>query len=227
MGGGGFGGGNFGGGGAAPAPAGVTERQLGAERPGFFSQLPFLVLNGKNQNPDSIHRGASMNFEVLCAEVPPPTVVGVTLVDAEPDWTNRERVEATTGPGTCGGGCHGLYINPLGYAFERFDGLGRARDTDNGKDVDSTGTYPFVEGEASFDGVTSLMEIIAEGEQAHSCYAKHLAGFALQRDLTEADRPLVNALTDASRTSQSSIKQLLLTLAKDEGFVTRAAGGAQ
>lgn len=226
AGGGGFGGG-FGGG--APAPEGVTERQFDASRPGYFAQLPFLVLNGINEQPDSIHRGASLNLEVLCAEVPPPppSVGVVTLVAAEPDWSNRERVEASTGPGTCGASCHALYINPIGYAFERFDGLGRERDMDNGKPVDATGTYPFVEGMLSFDGVAPLMEIIAEGRQAHACYAKKLAGYALQRDLTEADRPLVDALASASLAPESSIKQMLLALVTNEDFVTRAAGGVQ
>ena len=42
----------------------------------------------------------------------------------EPDgMTNRERVEATTGPGTCGQGCHSTVINPPGFAFESFDEL--------------------------------------------------------------------------------------------------------
>jgi hypothetical protein len=223
------GGGQFGGGfgGTAPAEEGMTERQFEADRPGFFTQLPFLILNSINQHPDSIHRGTAMNLEVLCAPVPPPTAQGVTLVEAEPDWTNRDRVEATSGDGTCGAACHGVYINPLGYAFENFDGMGRARDTDNGQPVDTTGTYPFVEGSQSFDGAPALMQIMADGEQAHACYAKHLAGYALQRDLTEADRPLVDAVTAASRASDSSIKQLILALVKDEGFAMRAVGGEQ
>ena len=38
----------------------------------------------------------------------------------------------------CGGGCHDAYINPLGFAFENFDGMGRVRSTDNDKPVDTS-----------------------------------------------------------------------------------------
>lgn len=229
QGGGGLGGGGLGGpGGGGLGGGGITEVPLGDERAGYFTQLPFLILNSVNEHPDSIHRGVAINSEVLCAEVPPPPDAdNIALVAAEPGWSNRQRVEATTGPGTCGSSCHGLFINPLGYAFENFDGLGRTRDMDNGNPVDTKGSYPFSEGDFEFDGAASLMEIIAEGEQAHSCYAKHLTGYALQRDLTEADRPLIDAVAAESRANDASIKQLLLALVSDPAFVTQPAGGAQ
>ena len=56
---------------AAPA-SGYVERDLGPQRVGYFSQLPFLTLYAINAEPDSIHRGVSMNLDVLCVELGPP-----------------------------------------------------------------------------------------------------------------------------------------------------------
>jgi len=211
--------------GASPTN-GFQEITLGPERPGYFTQLPFLILNSVNLTPDSIHRGVALNLDVLCAEIPPPTV-NVALPGAIEGQTNRQRVDSASGEGTCGASCHGPYINPLGFAFENFDGLGRERDMDNGHPVDTAASYPFVEGTQAYADATQLMQIIADGEQAHACYAKHLAGFVLQRDLTEEDRGLIDSLTAASRAPNGSIKEMLLSVVTDSKFTTRSAGGTQ
>ena len=44
-----------------------VEKDLGAKRVGYFSQLPFLTLHGHNAEPDSIQRGVTLNLDVLCA----------------------------------------------------------------------------------------------------------------------------------------------------------------
>jgi hypothetical protein len=204
----------------------MQQLDLGPERPGFFTHLPFLVLNSQNNVPDPIHRCVVINSEVLCSEVPLPGMVDTSLPAFDPERTNRERISAGTGPGTCGATCHAPYINPLGFAFENFDGLGRLRETDNGKAIDTRSIYPFKEGSREFGGATELMQIMAEGEQAHACYSKHLATFALQRELSSEDRGLVDALMQESRAGAST-KELLLSLVSSPAFTTRVDGGVQ
>jgi hypothetical protein len=201
------------------------EVELGQERPGFFTQLPFLILNAINLTPDSIHRGVALNEKVLCGEIPPPEAM-VTLKAVGEGQTNRDRVTATSGAGTCGEPCHAPYINPLGFAFENYDGMGRLRDMDNGNPIDTKAIYPFVEGRLEFDGAPNLMEIMAEGQQAHLCYAKHLTTYALQRDLTEEDRAGLEALAAESREG-TSLKGLLLSLVTSPAFTMRSSGGVQ
>ncbi len=210
--------------------SGFREVELGPNRPGFFTQLPFLIVNSVNRIPDSIHRGVALNLQLLCADVPsPPNVPAdqIVLPPYKEGQTNRERVTAGTGPGTCGAGCHSSYINPLGFGFENYDGLGKWRDEEEGKQVDASGIYPFTDGTAEFDGPADLMNKIANGTQAHDCYAKHMAGFVLQRDLTERDRELVKMLSSSSSGASGSIKEMLLAVVTDPAFTTRAVGGAQ
>lgn len=201
---------------------GVVERDLGPERVGYFSQLPFLILHSFNNVPDPIHRGLQISLNVMCADPGVPGEVPA-LPPPKAGETNRERVQSNTMP--CGGTCHGTFINPIGFSFENFDGMGRWRDEDNGEPVDATGTYPFNEGTKEFQNAAQLMTLMAESEQAHACYAKKLTGYALQRDIVVSDVGLLETLKQQSL-STNSIKEVILTLVADPAFNTRV-GGAQ
>jgi hypothetical protein len=71
------------------------------------------------------------------------------------------------------------------------------------------------------------MDIMATGKQAHQCYSKKLAGFALQRDIVLTDMPLLEALGNVSLGTGSTIKQVMLELVRNDAYRVRAAGGVQ
>jgi hypothetical protein len=100
--------------------------------------------------------------------------------------------------------------------------MGQARTTDNGKPVDATGSYPFSEGTKSFSDARELMSILADSEQVHTCYAKKVTSYALQRDVVEPDRPLLDALAAVGRAE--SIKETIVALVKDPAFRLREEG---
>lgn len=200
----------------APA-SGFAEVDLGPNRPGFFTQLPYLTLYALNNDPDSILRGKDINLNMLCITLGPPAALPA-IPALKPNQTNRERMtEMTAG---CGGTCHNSFLNPVGFAFESFDGMGRFRSMDNGKPVDTSGEYPFAEGVKQFSGPAELMQAMASGSQAHSCYSKKLASFMLQRDIVASDVPLLESMKDVSMSG--SLKQLIVSLVKHPAFRTRA-----
>jgi len=186
---------------------------------GYFMQVPFLLLNGREDGPDSIRRGAAVADEVLCLDLVGHTAPFPPLSPLAPGQTNRDRVEKATASCT---GCHGDLINPLGFAFEGFDGLGQPRDLDNGVPVDTTGTFSFEGGTSRFGDARELMRILADGTQAHTCYAKMLTGYALQRDIVETDRPLLGDLAKVSR--ERSLKEMVMSLVRNPAFRLRAEG---
>ena len=209
--------------GVAPPASGVIERELGAQRVGYFSQIPFLSLYGLNNEPDAIHRGVTMNLGVLCALLGPPAANLPPIPALQPGQTNRQRISMLTEG--CGGVCHKEMINPLGFAFEHFDGMGRYRDTENGNlPIVSSGSYMFTEGRRSFEGAADLMRSMADGKQAHQCYAKKLASFGLQRDIVDSDLPLLDALSKVSM-DNGSIKRVVVALVRDDAFRLRSRGG--
>jgi hypothetical protein len=207
---------------SAPSGNEIVLQELGAERPGYFSQVPYLATFADNTHSDAIHRGLFINFEILCAKLPTPSGDVPLVPTSIPGQSDRERIEAHTGKGTCGESCHGNYINPLGYAFENFDGLGRLRTEDADRPVDTLSSYPFADGLKTFDGPAELMAIVAESSEAHACYAKNLMSFALQRDIVEADNAMVNSLAEVSKAG--SLKSMIVELVKSNAFRLRNSG---
>lgn len=203
--------------GISPAPAALTEVVLPKERAGFFTQLPYLTYFARDTQSYGILRGIHLNTEVLCAKLPELNMPAPPLPDVK-YTTSREYMEKGT---VCGGACHSQYINPLGFAMENFDGLGRLRELDNGAPVDTTGAYPFVGGNASFDDAVDLMNLIAKNEMAHECYSRYVASYGLGRTLGENDRALVKELAAKSFKQKASTKELVLALVSSTAFSTR------
>jgi hypothetical protein len=205
--------------GVDPPPLAIEARVLDASRIGYFMQVPFLLLNALPDGPATIRRGVAVSSEVLCANVPGHPAPFPSLMPLAPGHTNRERVEALTA--RCGS-CHTDYLGPLGFAFEGFDGTGRARDVDNGVPVNTAGSYPFEDGTRQFADARELMRIMADGTQAHTCYAKKLTGYALQRDIVAVDRPLLDELAAVSR--ERSLKEMVISLVRNPAFRLRQEG---
>jgi hypothetical protein len=139
--------------------------------------------------------------------------------------TSRERIEMHTGPGTCGASCHGTFINPIGYAFEHFDGLGQYRTEELGLPVDSAATFEFADGPVSYDGAGELNGAMAERIQTHDCYAKHWVEYALGRDTAGSDLDLIQTMGDASL-GGLSLRELIVELVQSDEFRSRNAGGS-
>lgn len=206
-----------------PAPAsGYEQRDLGAQRAGYFTQLPYLTLYSFNLEPDSIHRGVTLNLDVLCANPGTPAAMLPPIPPIGAGQTNRDRISNLTAG--CGGDCHNSFINPIGFAFEHFDGMGKYSETENSLPVNSAGSYPFSEGVKSFSGAAELMQIMATSAQAHACYAKKISSYALQRDIVMSDMPLLDALKATSMATNGSVKQVMLDLVKNAAFRTRVGG---
>jgi hypothetical protein len=121
-------------------------------------------------------------------------------------------------------------INPLGFAFENFDGMGQYRTTEKNGDqdlpIDSSASFAFVDGTKSYQNAADFMKVMATDPQTHLCYSKKLASFGLQRDIIPADLPLVTQLASISESGTGSVKQVLVDLVKQDAFRTRS-GGAQ
>jgi hypothetical protein len=209
--------------GMSPPAGGYVEKDLGPERVGYFSQLPFLALYAFNAEPDSIHRGVSMNLDALCAKLGPPAVQLPTIPPLMPGQTNRQRIDTLTSG--CGAQCHNQMINPLGFSFDHFDGMGQYRDTENGGlPIDASGRYAFVSGAKSFSSSAELMRVMAADSQAHLCYTKKLASFGLQRDIVATDMALLQSLSSTSMAPNGAIKSVILQLVRSDAFRTHMGG---
>src|SRR5262249_28275374 len=84
-----------------------------------------------------------------------------------------ERVTLQTHASTCMV-CHGI-INPLGFTLEHFDAVGRYREKDNDKPVDSTGSYRTRSGEeVTVKNAHELAEFLINNDEAQSAFVEQM-----------------------------------------------------
>lgn len=186
-----------------------------SERTGLFSRVAFLYKSGST-NTSPIHRGVFMLDKVLCQKIGTPPDLsmiednssdGESSVNEGP-ITYRQAVEKTTEDrSTSCFGCHSK-INPLGYAFENFDGLGRLRSEE--KKYDSNGTFldltltidpstssTELNGEnVSINGAENFHQILSNSDQALSCMAKKYYEYANKRQMVRNDNCHVNKMLE-------------------------------
>jgi Protein of unknown function (DUF1592)/Protein of unknown function (DUF1588)/Protein of unknown function (DUF1595)/Protein of unknown function (DUF1587) len=198
--------------------------QLDPTRPGILTRLGFLAYYGHDgTTQDSIHRGVYINRRLLCKDMSPPP--GVVLPTIPPvtgtNETNRQIVTSITGAGTCGASCHGVFINPAGFAFENFNGLGTYETTENGQPVDSSDSYPFTEGVKSYTNEVDFSQVLSESEQLHSCYATGWAADIYARIPRADDVTAAGAVAQSSLNQNISSAALILALTTSDAFVTR------
>ncbi|MCY1060820.1 DUF1592 domain-containing protein [Nannocystis sp. SCPEA4] len=193
-----------------------------SQRAGVLTQLGYLAANASSTQNDPIHRGVFLNLQILCTGLPPPPNNVPPPPPAMEGESLRELIDRHTGIGTCGEACHGYLINPLGFAMEQYDPLGRWQTMDAGKPVDATGDFNFVQGKQSFNGGAELAKIIASSDEAHRCYVSHLLEYGYARVPKLQDNAEIKRLAEGSRDGLYSIKELIVELTTSDAFRFRA-----
>lgn len=207
-----------------PVPAGneLTRVDLNPnERSGLLTLPGFLSSFAVMDDPDSIRRGVFVNQRILCVDLPPPDPKATVLKPLDAGMTNRERVEASTGPGTCGEGCHSTLINPPGFAFEAFDAIGKFRAQDRGKVVNSAASYSFSDGLKSFDGAVQFSRLLAESAQAHACYLQNWLGYINGHPYRAEERATLDALTRDSLAGTLPLRDAVIRIVTADAFLNR------
>jgi Protein of unknown function (DUF1592)/Protein of unknown function (DUF1588)/Protein of unknown function (DUF1595)/Protein of unknown function (DUF1587)/Protein of unknown function (DUF1585) len=191
------------------------------QRSGILTQPGFLSSYSKGADPDIIHRGVFIATRLLCKELPPPAPNAGALLDLQPDMTNRERVEATTGKGTCGEVCHANLMNPLGYAFENYDAIGKFRTMDHGQPVDAADVYR-LDGELkTFKDGVELSHALAEAKELHACYVQNMMTYLNGRAVKPDESITVDYYARLSRAGMTSLRDLQLAIVTSDAFLNR------
>ena len=187
------------------------------ERRGFLMQIGFLASNAYAIKTDPIHRGLFVLRHLLCRDIadPPAGASETPLPEVDvPPATTREEVTLLTSQATCLG-CH-LEINAPGFAFESFDAVGGARDTENGVAVDTSGELAIDGQHFAFANAGELVERLADSAEARACYAAHYLEFAHGRDLAPQDSTTRDALA-----APLSVDEIVVGIAMSDAFRLR------
>jgi len=197
-----------------PADADFQEVKFESERRSGIVSHPFLLSGFAYMETSSpIHRGVFLSRGLLGRGVkPPPLAVSPIAPELAPDLTTRERVTVQTQAEMCAN-CHGL-INPLGFALENFDAVGRYRDNEKNKAVDSTGHFLQRNGQlVRFGGAKELAAFLARSEETHRSFARQLFHHMVQQPVLAYGPETITELADYFESHDFQMKHLMVEIA--------------
>jgi hypothetical protein len=200
--------------------AAFVARALPPERAGLFTLSAFLALKALPQESSPVHRGKVVAERLLCIHLaPPPPDLVVDPPPVAPGVQTREAYAKLTSPPACAG-CHAV-LNPLGFAFEGFDAVGRHRTTEAGRPVDTTGSIVLDGNRVAFGGALDLLAAIGTSVEARSCLVDQWMMFALGRPLEPGDEPSRAAVRAAFERRGHELHELVVALVTSDSFRLR------
>lgn len=211
--------------GSSAAGDGLTEVTFDpAQRAGILTQLAFLATNANTTGSNPPRRGKVLWEQVLCGQVPPPPADVPGVEPAGDATTTRQRFEAHS-DNPCASACHGI-LDPAGFAFEQYDGMGAFRAEENGITVDASGVLRTPGGASlEFQNAVELMAQLAESYEVDRCVATQWFRFMLNREETEADMGSLEVAYRASGAGPAtdfSVREFLLQMVQTRAFRYRA-----
>jgi hypothetical protein len=210
--------------------------QLDPERRAGLLSTAGLMATHANLNQSSpVFRGKFVREQLMCNTLPlPPNDLVIEPPDLDPNKTTKEQFEEIGANPSCAG-CHSL-MNPIGFIFEHYDGIGLWRDEQNGKAIDAVGEVVLTDDiDGTYDGAVELAQALAESEQVRECVASQWFRFGYNRTVTPEDGCSMDELKETFAASGYDIKELLVGLTQTNAFLYRRAvteatsemGGAQ
>ena len=186
----------------APDGAGRYMTSALPGRQGLLTHAGVLTVNG-DANASIVLRGLYIMRKFMCGDVPAPPP-GATSVMLAPDTASeRQKSDARLMHEPCKT-CHGQF-DPLAYAFEPFDSMGRVQAKDpNGNTVRQDGWIPTASGtNTTYTGVSDYMTALAADPRVGDCFATKAAQFAWGRAMDGGDACMledVRARVSAAKT---------------------------
>jgi len=174
--------------------------------------------------PRPVEPGPPVRPHPPCQDLKLPTTPGLTIVVPAPDptKTTRERFAAHSASPSCAG-CHQL-LDPIGFAMESFDAVGRFRTTENGKPIDTSGALVAAgDADGAFTDAAGMAALLANSKTVADCFQRQLFRFAAGRSGTEEERTFSDFVRARPSGQSGHVLELLVDYAQSESFVTRSA----
>jgi hypothetical protein len=183
-------------------------------RGGILTHASVLMLTSDGQRHRPVHRGVWLSEAIFnrTPPAPPPNVEPLepTPEDA-PKASIRMQLQAHATHATCAS-CH-KKIDPLGFAFENFDAIGRWRTEEEGTgkgknpSVNATGELP--DGR-KFNGPEEFKRLLAQDQDRFAvAFIEQLATYALRRVMTMDDAKQIQAIAEASKPDGYRLKTVI------------------
>jgi hypothetical protein len=195
------------------------------DRVGILNQAAFLATYANAHESHPVFRGVAVARRVACLPLDSPTSFDIIVVPPVPDprKTTRERFHVHSQDSLCQL-CHSM-IDPFGFSFEHYDGMGAFRSTENGRPVDSAVVVSQHAGfDAAYADSNQLAAALASSEAARACFARYVfrAGAATGKPAGRlAEAEFLSQWRANPGAAQGNIVETLIAFVKRPTFVRR------
>ena len=208
---------------AGPGP--IDGTSMLEDRVGVLNQAAFLATYANAHESHPIFRGVALARRVTCYPLDSPASFNLQVVPPAPDptKTTRERFSLHPADSICAG-CHDI-IDPYGFSFERFDGMGAHRDQENGRAVDSQ-VVVTVQGDlaGAYADSNQLGAALAQSASVRECFARFMfraAAATGDSAATPGEPEFVELWRSIPAAAQGSIVETLIVYVKNPTFDQR------
>jgi hypothetical protein len=190
---------------------------------GLLTLPALLTLMAKPDQPWPIYRGEFVREELLCQQLPspPPNIPAPPAV--ETGVSVRQRLsEHETNP-ACSG-CHDM-MDPIGFGFSNYDGLGHIQTMDGDQPVDVSGNVGGsmkTDIDGDFSGVAQLAGKLAGSTMVRQCFARQWFRFAMNRYEQAPDNCSMKSIDTAFQSANESLNVLPGALVQSDAFLYRS-----
>jgi hypothetical protein len=192
-----------------------------ARRGGVLTHASVLTLTSNPTRTSPVKRGKYVLENILGTPPPPPPPNVPELAEggeAARSASLRQRMEQHRANPMCAS-CHAR-MDPIGFGFENYDGIGAWREKDGEFPVESAGQL--VSGEA-FQGPAELRAILVKKKRDLfvRCLAEKMLTYALGRGLEYYDKCALDEITKGLARRNHRFSALVLAIVKSTPFQMR------
>jgi len=190
-----------------------------SRRGGLLRHGSILAVTSYNTRTSPVIRGHWVLENLMGAPPPPPPADVPPLEDKTIDGSLsvRERLLEHRANPACAS-CHNL-MDPVGFALENYDAVGKWRNSESGQAIDATGSFP---GGASFEGVAGLEKALLERSELFvGTLVEKLLTYSLGRVVEHSDAAAVRKIVREAGSDGFRFSSIVLGIARSEPFQMR------
>jgi hypothetical protein len=207
---------------AAPAAgAELVALPADGERGGILTSAAWLSVQAKPYSSSPTLRGVFLREKLLCQSVPPPPPAVNNVLPSPADRagsapkTTRQVLEEHRKSPDCAA-CHAVF-DPLGVAFERFDGIGAYRTTEDKLPIVTADVF---DGKP-FQNAAELVHLLKSDPRVADCMVRHVYDFVTGHERLPGEDLVVSEMAPDFR-ARPDFRDLLTRMVGSDWF--RAPG---
>lgn len=193
----------------------------GTNRGGILTHASVLTITSNPTRTSPVKRGKWVLDNILGAppKEPPEDVPELNEeTDSEKGLTLREQMQKHSSDARCAT-CH-TAMDPLGFALENFNAIGRWRSHERGKPLSAAGQLPTGE---RFDGALELQRLLIKDRRDSfvRCLTEAMLTYALGRGLEYYDRMAIDGICHQVKKNGYGFSSLVVAIVESVPFQKR------